>query len=199
MFGEEPESVQLQNWLITSSAKLQAAVGKPQMQLQLKYRTRGPVAPKSYDWDTLTAFSWTWLLNLSFLLCIGISYVWIWRLNNARGFLCSLQPIWVQDCLATRIDQIIVKGLMHVVYKTTLHLKLKARHNWMAKPFLVRHEETTHRCDGFDGFLRALCNHGNRSIGLSHGSEDDCICLMHFDARLNSCFHSLFGSCGTCI
>lgn len=47
----------------------------------------------------------------------------------------------------------------------------------MVKPFLVRHEETIHRCDGFDGFLRALCNNGNWSIGLSHGSEDDCICI----------------------
>ena len=33
----------------TSWPKLQAAVGKPQMQLQLEYRTRGPVVPKSND------------------------------------------------------------------------------------------------------------------------------------------------------
>eukprot|EP00435_Cladocopium_sp_Y103_P043493 s2317_g12.t1 len=37
-----PEHIDFTSW-----PKLQAAVGKPQMQLQLEYRTRGPAVPKS--------------------------------------------------------------------------------------------------------------------------------------------------------
>ena len=123
---------------------------------------------------------------------------WIWRLNNAHGFLRSLQPVWVQDCLATRLDQIIVKGFMHVVYKITLHhSNSKTQLNGQA---LL---SQTWRDDTLLWWVQWILESPLQPWQLKHRPKSwlwrDCIFLMHFSAPLNSCIHSLFGSYGTCL